>query len=71
MAHISFWAMPMMIIQWEKKYHTENPKVLLDASKEVGLEVDPEKTKYVLVLRFQKAGQRQSVKIANRSCDDV
>jgi hypothetical protein len=44
----------------------KNTKVLLDASKEVGLEVNPEKTKYMLVSRCQKAGQRQSMKIENR-----
>jgi hypothetical protein len=46
-------------------------KALLDASKEVGLEVNPEKTKYMLVPRCQKAGQRQSVKIENRSLESV
>jgi coproporphyrinogen III oxidase-like Fe-S oxidoreductase len=40
-----------------------NIKPLLDASKEVGLEVNPEKTKYMLVSRCQKAGQRQSINI--------
>jgi hypothetical protein len=35
-----------------------NTKALLDASKEVGLEVNPEKTKYMLVSRCQKAGHR-------------
>jgi hypothetical protein len=34
----------------------KNTKVLLDASKDVGLEVNPEKTKYTLVSRCQKAG---------------
>jgi hypothetical protein len=43
-----------------------NTKVLLDASKEVGLEVNMEKTKYMLLSRCQKAGQRQSIKIGNR-----
>jgi hypothetical protein len=45
----------------------KNTKALIDASKEVGLEVNPEKTNYMLVSRCQKAGQRQSVKIGNRS----
>jgi hypothetical protein len=49
----------------------KNTKALLDARKEVGLEVNPEKTKYMLVSRCQKAGQRQSIKIANRSFEDV
>jgi hypothetical protein len=35
----------------------ENTETLLDASKEVGLEVDPEKTKYMLMSRSQKTGQ--------------
>jgi hypothetical protein len=49
----------------------KNTKALLDASKEVGLEVNPEKTKYMLVSWCQKAGQRQSIKIGNRSCESV
>jgi hypothetical protein len=48
----------------------KNTQALLDASKEVGLEVNPEKTKYMLVSR-QKAGQRHCIKIASRSCEDV
>jgi hypothetical protein len=48
-----------------------NTKAILDASKEVGLEVNPEKTKYMLVSRCQKAGQRQIIKIGNRSFEGV
>jgi hypothetical protein len=49
----------------------KNTKSLLDASKEVGLEVNTEKTKYMLVSRCHRAGQRQSIKIANRSFESV
>jgi hypothetical protein len=49
----------------------KNTKALLDASKEVGLEVNPEKTKCMLVSRCQRAGQWQSKKIRNRSFEDV
>jgi hypothetical protein len=49
----------------------KNTKALLDASKEVALEVNPEKIKYILVSQCQKAGQRQSIKIANRSFERV
>jgi ribosomal protein S2 len=49
----------------------KNIKALLDASKEVDQEVNPEKTKYMLVSQCQKAGQRQSVKIGNRSFETV
>jgi hypothetical protein len=37
----------------------------------VGLEVNPEKTKCMLVSRCQKAGQRQSIKIGNRSFESL
>jgi hypothetical protein len=49
----------------------KNTKALLDASKEVGLEVNPEKTKYMLMSCCQKAGQRHSIKFVNRSFQDV
>jgi hypothetical protein len=39
----------------------QNREALLDVSKEVALEVNPEKTKYMLVSHCQKAGQRQSI----------
>jgi hypothetical protein len=45
----------------------KNIEALLDATKEVGLEVNPEKTKYMLMSRSQKIGQRHSIKIVNRS----
>jgi hypothetical protein len=48
-----------------------NAAALLDASKEVGLEVNPDKTKYMLVSKCQKAGQRQSIKIGNISFESV
>jgi hypothetical protein len=49
----------------------ENTEALLVASKEVGPEVDPEKTKYMLMSRSQMIGQKHSTKIANRSFEDV
>jgi hypothetical protein len=56
-----------------KNIHTiqRNTKGLLDDSKEVGVEVNPEKTKYMLVSNCQKAGQRQSIKIGNRPIESV
>jgi hypothetical protein len=49
----------------------KNIKAVLDASREVGLEVKPEKTKYMLMPHCQMAGQKHSIKIANRSSEDV
>jgi hypothetical protein len=49
----------------------KNTEALLDASKEVSTEVNPEKTKYMLMSRSQKIGQKHSIKIANSSFEDV
>jgi hypothetical protein len=46
-------------------------EALLDASKQVGLEVNPEKTKYMLMSHYQKAGQKHSIRITKRSFEDV
>jgi hypothetical protein len=48
----------------------KNAEALLDASKEVGLDVNSEKTKYMLISR-KKEGQKHSIKIANRSFEGV
>jgi hypothetical protein len=39
---------------------------LIDASKEVGLEIKFEKTKYMLLYHHQNAGQNRDLKIGNR-----
>jgi hypothetical protein len=49
----------------------ENTEASIDASKEVSLEVNAEKTKYMLMSRSQKTGQKHSIKIANRYFEDV
>jgi hypothetical protein len=48
-----------------------NTDALLDISKEVGLEVNPEKTKYVLIPHSLKLGQNHSIKIAKGPFEDV
>jgi hypothetical protein len=45
--------------------------VLLDAGKEVGLDVNPEKTNYMLRPPYQKVGQRRCIKKANSYFEDV
>jgi hypothetical protein len=45
-------------------------EALLDAGKEVGLVVNSEKTKYMLMSR-KKAGQKHNIKIVNRSFEEV
>jgi hypothetical protein len=46
-------------------------ETLIDASKEVGLVVNVEKTKYMLVSHDQNADQKWDIKIGNRSSENV
>jgi hypothetical protein len=48
----------------------KNTEAILDAGKEVGLEVNSEKTKYILMSR-NKAGKNYSIKITNMSFEGV
>jgi hypothetical protein len=49
----------------------KNTETLIDASKEVGLEINIEKSKYILLSRQQNVGQNRDIKIANRSLENV
>jgi hypothetical protein len=49
----------------------KNTEILIDTSKEVGLEINVEKTKYMLLSRHRNAGQNRDIKIANRSFENV
>jgi hypothetical protein len=49
----------------------KNTETLTDASKDVGLEINIEKTKYMLLSFHQNADQNQDIKIANRSYENV
>ena len=52
-----------------RKRHTlkKNTKVLVDASKEVGLEANADKTKYMVISRDQNAGWCHNIKTDNSS----
>jgi hypothetical protein len=47
-----------------------NTETLID-TKEVGLEVNAEKTKYISLSHHQNAGQNHNIKIANRSFENA
>jgi hypothetical protein len=49
----------------------KNTETLIDISKEVGLEINVEKTKYMLLSRHQKSGQNHDIKITSRSLENV
>jgi hypothetical protein len=49
----------------------KNNEALVDAGNEVGLEVNPEKTKYMLRPPYQNAGKMHCIRKANSSFEDV
>jgi hypothetical protein len=49
----------------------KNTETLIDASKEVGLEINVEKTKYMLLSHHRNEGQNRDIKIANRSSENL
>ena len=50
---------------------TGNAEVLIVASKEIGLEVNVDETKYMVMSRDQNAGRSQNMRIDNRSFERV
>jgi hypothetical protein len=49
----------------------ENSETLLEASRDIGLEINAEKTKYVIMSRRPNSGQDQNIRIANESFGKV
>jgi hypothetical protein len=49
----------------------KNTEASVVASKEIGLEVNAEKTKYMVMSRNQNAGQNHKIKIDNKSFERV
>jgi hypothetical protein len=50
---------------------TKNGKTKIDVSKEVGLQVNMEKIKYMLVFHHLNTGQNHDIKIGSRSFENV
>ena len=65
---ISFWGMLIMLIYWggESAYCKEGTTLVV-AIKETGLEVNADKTKYMVMSRDQHAGRSHNVKTDNSS----
>jgi hypothetical protein len=49
----------------------KNTETVIDAIKEVGLEINIERTKYMLLSCQQNVGENQDIRIANRSSENV
>jgi len=68
MMNFSFWFMEMMLICCEEKKNTED---LVVTSKWIGLEVNAEKSKYMVMSQDEHAGQNHNIKIDNNSFERV
>jgi hypothetical protein len=49
----------------------ENTESLLEASRRVGLEINADKTKYMIISRHPNSGQNQNIRIANESFEKM
>jgi hypothetical protein len=49
----------------------ENSETLLEASRDIGLEINAGKTKYMIMSHHQNSGQNQNIRIANESFEKV
>jgi hypothetical protein len=49
----------------------ENSEILVEASRDIGLEINAEKTKHMIMSRHPNSGQNQNVRIANESFEKV
>jgi hypothetical protein len=70
--HLLLYADDMNLLSDNINTIKKNTEILIDVSKEVGLEVNPEKSNlYMLLSRHQNAGQNHVIKIANRCFENV
>jgi hypothetical protein len=49
----------------------ENSETLLEASRDIGLEINAEKTKYMIMSHHPNSGQNQNIRTANESFENV
>jgi hypothetical protein len=49
----------------------ENKETLLGVSRDDGLEINVEKTEYMIMSRHQNSGQNQNIRIGNESIENV
>jgi hypothetical protein len=49
----------------------ESTEVLLEASRDIGLEINAEKTKYMIMSHYLNSGQNQNIRTANESFENV
>jgi hypothetical protein len=49
----------------------ENSETLFEAMRDIGLEINAEKTKYMIMSRYPNSGQNQNIRTANESFENV
>jgi len=49
----------------------ENKEMLLEASRDISLEINAEKTKYMIMTCHPNSGQNQNIRITNKSFENV
>jgi hypothetical protein len=49
----------------------KNTETLLESSRDIGLEINAEKTKYMIMSSYPNSGQNQNIRIANESFENV
>jgi hypothetical protein len=54
-----------------KNMNTINTEALLETGREVGIEVNAQKTKYMVMSHHQKAGKQQHLMTANKFFENV
>jgi hypothetical protein len=72
MVHISLWFMLMMIIFWAEAYIIwRKNEASVVGRKEIGLEINADKSKYMVISRDQNAGRSHNIKSDNSSFERV
>jgi hypothetical protein len=69
--HLLVYADDVNLLGYNIDTINKNTHILIDANKEFGLEVNTEKTKYMLLSRHPNAGQNHDIKIGNRWFENV
>jgi hypothetical protein len=49
----------------------QNTETLLEASRDIGLEINAEKTKYIIISRHPNSGQNQNIRTANELFENM
>jgi hypothetical protein len=61
----------MTAIKYSINTIEENTETLLEASRDTSLEMNAEKTKYMIMSRHQNSGQTQNIRTANESFENM